>query len=141
MLLLPPYTITTAVTKLLVSPVYKNLRQAPGPFDVALMANFVYGSGGTTADAYVQTSIDEGATFFDVADFRFTTSSAKAAFNLSSLTPVTTQVTTFTNGALTTNTCIDGLLGDWWQVILTTTGTYAGGTQLTVSLNGIRLTH
>jgi hypothetical protein len=141
MFLLSPnlYPITTALTKQLAGPIFKNLN--PGPFNVTLQAEFVYGSGGTTADAYVQTSLDGGASFFDVANFHFTTSSAKAAFNLSSLTPVTTQLTTFDNGSLASNTAVDGILGDQWQVILTTTGTYGGTTTISVYLNGLRLTH
>lgn len=139
MFLVAPTVITTALTKKLVSPVFKQLQ--PGPFNATLSAEFSYGSGGTTADAYVQTSLDGGISFFDVANFHFTTASAKGAFNLSSLTPVTTQLAVFNNGALLANTAVDGILGDQWQVIFTTTGTYAGGTTLAVYLNGVRLTH
>lgn len=90
-------------------------------------ANFTYGSGGTTVDAYLQTSLDGGATWIDIAEFHFTTASARYVFNLSGLTPVTTEYTP-TNGSLSANTAQDGILGPLFQVQLVTVGTYAGTT-------------
>lgn len=100
---------------------------------VTLQANFVYGSGGTSADAWVQTSLD-GLTWTDVANFHFTTASARFIFNLSSLTPVTTEYVP-TDGTLASNTSKDGIVGPWWRVKYTTVGTYAG-TTMTVDLAG-----
>jgi hypothetical protein len=94
---------------------------------ICAQANFTYGSGGTTVDAYLQTSVDGGNTWIDIAQFHFTTASARVAFNLSSLTPVTTEYTV-TDGALAANTAKDGLLGPLFQVKLASTGTYAGTT-------------
>ncbi|HEX3948216.1 MAG TPA: hypothetical protein VHW95_00030 [Steroidobacteraceae bacterium] len=94
---------------------------------ICAQANFTYGSGGATVDAYLQTSVDGGNTWIDIAQFHFTTASARVAFNLSSLTPVTTEYTV-TDGALTANTAKDGLLGPLFQVKLASTGTYAGTT-------------
>jgi hypothetical protein len=94
---------------------------------IAVQANFTAGSGGTSVDAYLQTSLDGGITWFDIAEFHFTTSSAIAVYNLSSLTPVTAQYTP-TNGALTANTAKDGILGDRFQVKTATVGTYVGAT-------------
>jgi hypothetical protein len=92
---------------------------------ICAQANFTYGSGGTTVDAYLQTSVDGGNTWFDIAEFHFTTASALVAFNLSSLTPQTAQVT-LKNGALAANTAQDGLLGPQFQVLLASTGAYVG---------------
>jgi hypothetical protein len=92
---------------------------------ICAQANFTYGSGGTTLDAYLQTSVDGGITWFDIAEFHFTTASTLVAFNLSSLTPQTTQLT-LKNGTLAANTAQDGLLGPQFQVLLASTGTYAG---------------
>jgi hypothetical protein len=94
---------------------------------ICAQANFTYGSGGTTVDAYLQSSVDGGATWFDIAEFHFTTASALVAFNLSSLTPQTTQVT-LKNGTLAANTAQDGLLGPQFQVLVASTGTYVGST-------------
>jgi len=52
--------ITTAVTAAL-SPVLQS-RDGSVPRDVVIQGNFTWGSGGTTADAWVQTSVDGGAT-------------------------------------------------------------------------------
>ncbi len=52
------------------------------PREITIQANFTYGSGGTSVDAYVQSSVDNGVTWFDIANFHFTTSSAIRQFNL-----------------------------------------------------------
>jgi len=138
-LVLPAYAVallnvglTTAVTAQ-VTPTYQ-LRGQPGrwlPAGAALQGTFTYGSGGTTADAWVQTSLDGGTTWIDVANFHFTTSSARFVFNLNSATSVATEYTP-TVGTLTANTAKDGIIGSMWRVEYTSVGTYAGGTTLRV---------
>lgn len=98
---------------------------------VALYCNFDYGSGGTSAKVWVQTSFDNGSTWVDIANFAHTTSDLKRAYNLSALTPVTT-VYTVTDGSLSDDTCKDGLIGDQLRVKFTSTGTYAGTTTMAV---------
>ena len=97
------------------------------PRSLAVQAALTYGSGGTTIDAYLQTSLDGGATWIDIAQFHFTTSSARLVFNLSSLTAITTQYTP-TDGTLAANTAKDGILGPLFQVKLASAGTYANTT-------------
>jgi hypothetical protein len=104
------------------------------PLKLTIQANFIYGSGGTSFDAYVQTSIDGGLTWCDVANFHFTTSSARKLFNLNSQTPVTTQATP-TDGSLTANTSVDGITGALWRVKYASVGTYAGATAVTVDVS------
>jgi hypothetical protein len=121
-------TITAAASAQLGS----NVLLSDGPLQNALLqATFTYGSGGTSADAWVQSSVDGGLTWTDCANFHFLTTTARLAFNLSSLTAVTTQYTP-TDGTLTANTAKDGVLGQLWRVKYTTVGTYAGGTILRV---------
>ena len=68
-------TITVAVTTALTSVV--NVAHFLGiPDRLVLHANFNYGSGGTTVHAYVQTSLDGGTTWTDIANSHFTTASA-----------------------------------------------------------------
>ena len=97
-----------------------------------IQCNFVYGSGGTSADLWVQTSVDGGTTWTDIAECGFTTSSVRKLYNLSGLTPVTT-VYPATDGTLAANTAKDGILGTWYRAKWTTVGTYAG-TTLTVDV-------
>jgi hypothetical protein len=130
--------ITTAVTASTTTAV--EMFGSSRPRSLALQGTFTYGSGGTSADAYVQTSFDAGSTWSDVANFHFTTSTARFLFNLSSLTPVTTEATP-TDGSLASNTCNDGVLGPLWRVKYTTVGTYAASTALRVdAIVGGRLT-
>lgn len=124
-------TITTAVTASVTTP--EQFRDG-NPESAIIQGTFTYGSGGTTADAWVQTSIDEGGTWIDVANFHFLLASKRFLFNLSALTSVTTQNSTTTDGTMAANTSLDGFLGPLWRVKYTTTGTYAGGTILRVDV-------
>lgn len=105
------------------------------PRSLAVQANFTYDSGGTSVDAYLQTSLDKGATWIDVAQFHFTTASARFVYNLSSETPVTTEYTP-TDGTLSANTAKDGLLGPMFQVKYKSTGTYGGASALSIDIAG-----
>jgi hypothetical protein len=96
---------------------------------------FTYGSGGVSADAYLQTSIDGGASWIDIANWHWTTTSGKSVCNLSSNTVITTFYTP-TDGSLASNTCKDGVLGSQFRVKYQSSGTYAGGTTLTVDVAG-----
>ena len=121
-------TITTAVSALTSAPLQTG---GVAPQALTIQCNFTYGSGGTSADAWVQTSLDGGTTWVDIANFHFTTSSLRAIYNLVAITPVATQYTA-TDGSLTANTAKDGILGSLYRVKYTTVGTYAGGTTLQV---------
>lgn len=127
-------TITTAVTAT-VSPQRQFRRQTQDlPRSVAIQCNFTYGSAGTTFSAWVQTSLDSGATWVDVYNCSGTTTSLRNVVNLSSLTPVTTPYVP-TDGTLTANTAKDGIISNWWRVKYTTTGTYAMSTTLQVDIS------
>lgn len=102
-----------------------------GARNLAVQANFVYDSGGTTVDAYVQTSLDNGVTWIDVAQFHFTTSSKIFVYNLNAQTPVTAEYTP-TDGTLSANTSKDGILGTQFRVKYATTGTYGGASSLNI---------
>lgn len=122
-------TITTAIGS--ITTPWQKL-SAP-PRGLLAQANFVYGSGGTTVDAYLQTSLDGGLTAIDIAQWHFTTASARKVYNLNSQTAQTTQITP-ADGALSSNTAQDGVLGPMYRVKYVTTGTYAGNTSLAVDI-------
>ena len=100
-----------------------------GLLALAAQICLAYGSGGTSIKAYLQTSLDQGATPIDVACFTFSTSSAVKARNLSALTPKLTDVMP-TDGALTDDTSVDGVLGDRFRLKVVSTGIYGGSTVL-----------
>lgn len=133
--LLPPTTITSAISTPAVSgPMILN----GAPRNLTAQATFAYGSGGTSVDAYLQVTLDNGATWTDVANFHFTTASARKVINLSAATPVTTQVTP-TDGSMTSNTAQDGVLGPQFRVKYQSSGTYAGGTTVRVDVTSVDL--
>lgn len=103
-----------------------------GCLALLVQLRFIYGSGGTSVVAYLQTSVDDGTTPVDIAAVAFGTASENAVLNFSALTPKTTQVTP-SDGALTSDTAVDGIVGDRFRVKIVVVGTYAGSTQLVCS--------
>jgi hypothetical protein len=102
---------------------------------LVLQANFVYGSGGTSADVWVQTSVDGGVTWFDIANFHFLVASGKKihVIDINPATPFP-PATVPASGALAANTILNGVLGDRFRALVTTVGTYAGGTTFAVDM-------
>lgn len=125
-----PTTITTALTN---SVPQDAIVLPKAPKALVVQFNFTYGSSGTTVLAHLETSLDNGTTWIEIAEAAFTTASARKGYNLSALTPVTTVYDMTT--ALASNASKDGILGDQFRVKLTTTGTYAGSTTIAVSGN------
>jgi hypothetical protein len=125
--------LTLPITAALALAVTPTLTLSASPRNLCAQGNFVYGSGGTTVDAYLQTSLDGGNTWTDIAEWHFTTASGRKVYNLNAQTPQAAGVTP-TDGALAANTAQDGVLGPRFRVKYVTTGTYAGGTQLSIDL-------
>lgn len=121
-----------AITTALTGSTQTAIENLEGMLAGTIQAKFAYGSGGTSAKVYVQTTLDDGLTWVDVASFAFTTTSATKIINLSGLTPKTTAVTP-SDGALSDDTCVDGVLGNALRVKITTTGIYSN-TTLSVKL-------
>lgn len=92
------------------------------------------GTGGTNIRVYIQTTLDQGQSFFDIAAVLFTTIPGVEVVNVSALDALTT-VTAPTDGGLADNTVLNGPLGDQFRVKVISTGTYTGGTL--VSVRGI----
>lgn len=130
--LLPQTDITTALTAKVVEPVM--LWTPPKhPAYVGLQGRFIYGSGGTTAKAWIQSSFDGGTTWFDVCNFAYTTATLTKVGSVHLYPSAGVTPATPTDGTLADNTCNNGLIGDRLRVKLTTTGTYAGSTSLTIT--------
>ncbi len=91
----------------------------------------LHGSGGTKTNVYLQSSLDQGQSFFDIANIAFTTSSGVEDINLSGLNSVTTP-TAPVSLALADNTTFNGPLGDRFQAVVVSTGTYATQTLASV---------
>lgn len=134
--ILPPTPIAAAISPFALSGVFdiepSELR------GLLLEAQFLYGSGGTTVDAYVQTTLDQGATWIDIRNFHFTTSALNQVVNHSSATVITTAAVPG-DGALASNTSVDGIIGGQLRVKYKSAGTYAGLTSLAIYAGGLRL--
>lgn len=95
---------------------------------VTLDVDFEYGSGGSTVSVIVATSFDGGTNWRHIARFDFTTATAKKQCNLEGL--LSKGVTAYQD--LATEGVNDGILGNMLAAIVTTIGTYANGTTLSV---------
>lgn len=117
--------ITTAVTAVVMAPVV----DLDGLTAVTLFIRFAPTSGTTTCNAWVQSSLDQGQTWIDVFCAAFTTTAGVKVVNLSALTPRTTVLVP-TDGTLTDDTAVDGVLGDRLRMKITSTGTFGSSTFL-----------
>jgi hypothetical protein len=96
------------------------------------IGKFVYGSGGTTAKFWIQTSLDGGVTWFDIINFAYTTASATKVSSCTAYIAPASQGFAPSDAALADNTIIQGTLGDRLRVKYTTTGTYGGSTTISI---------
>ena len=85
---------------------------------------FLYGSGGSTVDAYMQVSLDQQQTWQDAAHHQFTTAAARRQYNISAMTPVISPVTPG-DGVLSGDTAVDGIVGADWRMKYVSTGIYS----------------
>jgi hypothetical protein len=119
-------TITAALSAQQQTPI----EDLEGILSASIVARFVYGSGGTTAVALIETSLDGGTIWHSIARFDFTTASAVKYVNLSGLTAKgATALSSLGSEGVT-----DGILGPMVRAVITSTGTYAGGTLLDVRM-------
>ena len=125
--LLDTLTITAAGT-VTGAPVYIG----PDAAFLTFEAIFTYGSGGSTAKSYLQTSLDGGATWIDIGHASFTTATASKLFPINGVGSMP-AATAPTDGSLAADTVLDGVLGEFIRTKVVTTGTYAGGTTLLIA--------
>ena len=103
-----------------------------GALAITLSARLAYGSGGTSCYALVETSLDQGVTWVQIARFDFTTSGLQKVMTVSGLTP---RLAAASAGSLSADTALDGTLGDRLRATVVSTGTYAGSTVVSVRAN------
>lgn len=94
-----------------------------GTKHITIHSNFTYGSGGTTAKYYLQSSADGGVTWFDLVALAHTTASLRRVISLD--LEAAGALATVTDTTLADNTKIDGIAGDRLRLKYTTVGTYA----------------
>ncbi len=103
------------------------------PVDITgltIEANFVVGGGGTTAIAFVQTTLD-GTNYIDIMAFAFTTTSGRKILSVTRQAAILVDLVPDVD-ALTSDTAIDGIIGSKLRGRLVTTGTYTGTTTMTL---------
>ena len=102
------------------------------PTSMSVEGRFAYvASAATSADVYVQTTID-GSNWFDVANFHWTTASAWALSN--AVTGTSVPNVALGSGVLASNTVQGGALTNQYRCYITTAGTYGSGTNITVNI-------
>jgi hypothetical protein len=93
---------------------------------------FVRAAGGTTTKVYIQTSLDGGTTWFDVAQHDFATTTASKLSAVNRCIAPATQAVAPGDGALTADTIVQGILGDRVRAKVAVVGTYTGASSLKV---------
>ena len=99
---------------------------------IALQSDFTYGSSGTTVKVYLQTSLDAGSKWVDIAAHAFATTSLNKVSAVRRA--VARAEAVVTDGTLSDDTELDGLIGDRVRIKYVSVGTYATSTTLNVDL-------
>lgn len=116
------------------------LLEGDAPLSLGLEAIFTYGStAGTTVKAFIQSTLDQGTTWFDIACFAFTTSTASKLAQIVSTVAVTTAPAP-TDASLADNTVRGGgPLGDRIRAKVLVDGTYTTtGAGTTLAIHALR---
>ncbi|KKN61707.1 hypothetical protein LCGC14_0519230 [marine sediment metagenome] len=96
-----------------------------------VQAVFVRAAGGTDVKVFIQTSLDAGVTWIDIMNLRFTTSTATKVSAAHRDSPLAAAITP-TDGSLTNDVVVNGLIGDRVRAKVVSTGTYTGVTTLAI---------
>jgi len=104
--------------------------EANNPLGLCAQKSFTYGSGGTSVDTFLQTSLDGGNSWCDVVHWAQNTTSSDARpliANVNAQNMLASPGAPFatTDGTATVNTTVYGLFGLWWRVKYIVAGTYA----------------
>jgi hypothetical protein len=100
-----------------------------GAVAVGIYGRYTSTSGGTSVNAYAQTSFDSGSNWIDMANFMWSGAESGAKFVNLIASSITTAIAG-TSGTLSANTVKEGPIGDQIRVYHTTTGSATGGTLL-----------
>jgi|WetSurSiteA1Bulk_404760.scaffolds.fasta_scaffold103733_1 hypothetical protein len=99
---------------------------------LATQVNFVRDAGGTSLKAYIQTSFDD-ENWADIMCFAFTTTTARKVQAVTLATALAANITP-TDGTLTDNTILSGLLGLKIRVKYVVVGTYTGVSTIRIDM-------
>lgn len=96
-----------------------------GPFDYfSIQAFLQFGTaGGTSIDAFLQTTFDDGLTWQDVANLQVLAANVKRVAAVNKYIAAAAGLVA-SDGALAVNTVVNGLFGIKWRVKLVVVGAY-----------------
>lgn len=123
-------SITAALTGEIITTGYEAglpvefLGNLSGIVSLSILGKLVYGSGGLTIAAVVQTSLNQGQDWIDIARFDFTTANALKFATVGIFAPAAPAAI----AALGSEGKLDNCLGDRLRAAVTSTGTYASTT-------------
>lgn len=126
--LLAATTIAAAVGPIATTPVLL----LTGMNYLGVQGTFLYGAGGTTVKAWIQTSFDGGSTWVDIINLPFTTAASRVTAAVSTGVTAGTAPVAATDGTAADSAIVNGVLGDRVRVKYVTTGTYTGATSLAI---------
>lgn len=103
-----------------------------GMLAAAVQLNFTAGAAGGTIKATIETSLDQGDSWVEIARLAFATANAERVLNFSALTPRTAP---YTPAALSDDSAIDGILGSRMRFSILKAGSaYTGNASLAVRM-------
>jgi hypothetical protein len=131
--------LTTAISQATAGPSFQFQQQSgQAPTRLTVQFALTWGSGGTSVDCYLQTSLDGGTSWVDIANFHGTMSSLISIANFNAQTVV--ALFSPTDASIASNTVKDGIPGSHLRCKYKSSGTYAS-TTLIVTVDSDRLAH
>ena len=131
--LLPTLAITAAVTSFVTPEVILPLTTSVLTVQVVFAGTV---TGGTSLQAWIQTSFDGGVTWVDVMCFAFANTAGRKISSVRRAVAVGANYAA-TDGTLADNTIKDGLIGDRVRAKITSVDTYAAATLQITAVVGV----
>ncbi len=110
------------------------VKDLDGMTAVSVQLRLAYGAGGTAIRAYLQTSLDQGTTWVDIWSVLFGTTSETAVMGFSKSPPPNAQITP-TDGSLSDDTIVPGILGDRFRIRISSSGAFSNSTLLSARVS------
>lgn len=128
------YEVTNPAAGTVTQEITQHMGQGKTKSYVGVQSNLLTPAGGTSIKVYLQTSFDDGVTWWDVACHAFLVAALVKASALSNAVAAAVR-TAAVDGTLADDTIFNGFFGLRWRLKVVTVGNYTGTSVFRVNIN------